>query len=202
MSIENVVLLDSGQDEKQFICIKLNDKDTINVKTSMLTGVSANTITYNTQIGQGLLGQISAVALLKSFSRPLNSAYKNHYTFRLSSKRNINIQNEFMAQPYLFDNPNDRSLPPIKDLSYIFSAVNTGLQDGKLVNSELITGQEVELSGGCSIINKPLTVQTIEVFGGIEPFLMILTRISRRLLFRYLGAAKVLLQHLLQANNE
>lgn len=84
-----------------------------------------------------------------------------------------------MAQPFLFENPNDKSLPSIKDLSYIFSAVNTSYRDGKLINTELITGQEIELLGECSIINKPLTVQTIEVYGGIEPFLMILTRISK-----------------------
>jgi hypothetical protein len=104
--------------------------------------------------------------------------YKDHYNFRLSSRKNINIHNEFLQEPHYPDNPKDKNLPPIKDIGYMFAGASTGYRSGKFANTELVTGQEIELHASCSIIHKPLNYESIELFGGFEPLLMTLTRIS------------------------
>lgn len=128
------------------------------------------------------MGQISAAVLLKHFSRPLNLAYKEHYNFKLASRKNINIHNEFLQEPHYPDNPMARNLPPIKDIAYMFAGVSTGYRQGKLVNSELVGCQEIELENSCSIIHKPISFESLELFGGFEPLLVILTRVSKPIL--------------------
>jgi hypothetical protein len=167
-----------GQDNKQYVSIKLNDKDAVNITSGLLAKIGEKTLAYTFKFGHGLLGQISAAVLLKHFSRPLNMNYKEHYNLRLSSKKNINIHNEFLQEPHYPDNPRDKTLPPIKDIAYMFTGVSTGFRHGKLANSELVSGQEIELENSCSIVHKQLSFESIELFGGFEPLLVVLSRIS------------------------
>lgn len=135
--------------------------------------------------------------IMKRFNRPLNETYRAFPTFKLNRKRNINLQNDFMENPSSRSAANDGQNGPIRGLSYIFSPVNTGFRDGVLVNNELVTGQEVELKEGCVIINKPNLILSVEKFGGLEPFLLMLTRISSLLLTRLFGAIEAVSFHLL-----
>lgn len=188
-SIAAVNLHHLDQEHKQFVSIKLNDRDAINFTSSLLAKIGEKTLVYTYKFGEGLFGQISAAALLKNFSRPLNVNYREHYNFRLSSRKNINIHNEFLQQPHYPDNPRDRTLPPVKEMAYMFAAASTGFRKGKLVNPELVTGEEIELEGSCAIIYKQLNYESIELYGGFEPLLMLLTRISKIALPSHFRAA-------------
>lgn len=115
-----------------------------------------------------LFGQVSGLIFLKKFSKVLNAVYRDHYTFKLANRRGIAYQNDFFEKH------------GIKEVLYVFSGVNMGTRDGKTPRiCELTTGLELNFAGSACIIKKTLYLENIEAYGGFEPLLVLLTKISR-----------------------
>jgi hypothetical protein len=123
---------------------------------------------FTISVGGDLFGQVSALVFTKKFNKALNSIYKDHYTLKLAHKRNISYQNEFFEKNQ------------IKDILYIFSGINSTIRRRKFKNCELTTGLEVEFVGDCCVVQKSQHLENIDIYGGFEPLLMLLTRTSSR----------------------
>ena len=146
--------------------VQLNDKEHVGGFTDLLADWHKRSAAYSVVAGGNLFGNISAFAVLRKFNKQLNAVYKEHFTMKLSHRRTISFQNDSL----------DKMM--VKDLCYVFGPINFGFREGKIRHSELTTGAELQMAGDCCVVYKSQHLESLDLYGGFGPILMLLTMAS------------------------
>ena len=171
MIYENRPFINQNENHpRQYISIQINEKQPISKHTEKLSKWQSNSMLYSIKIGNNLMGQVSSVCILKGLNKTLNNIYKDHYTMKLSHKRNISFQNDFLEKNN------------IKDVLYMLAPINYGNKNGTIIHRELTTDNEIVFNGMACVVHKTQHIESIESYGGFEPILMLLSISSNRFL--------------------